>query len=495
MVRAQELQPLTPPSPCKESRCTCSPLASAQIGIYVCGGRRHAWPPPVITPSSGSCPRCSRVRSRGAKARKFPPDCFWSPRMHPVVPSHPLVWGEGGSGGVFLEADAPHACSRCASAGDDGLVLVWNIEVRRRRTPNHKNIERLPVVYSRLSCPFSDRREAAGAERPRPADHRHHRLHLRGLRPHGAHHRLLRPQRQPVGSRLRKPSPDGVRPAVLSEGVTALIELPKNHLAAAVDREIVIYRLTLSEDSDVSLTKIRCLSDHRDQIRALINVNDRLFASGSHAGELILWDAVDWNNLKYEHILWEESQPGAQSEIRMKAPRPSEMSIQHLTTNGQLILAAVGSGLYVYDLQSKSVAAYRKAAHDSNVLHTLLLSDSELMSCSEDGSVRIWEIQDLPLPAEPASAGFFGTWTFSRSHKQSAPQSKKVTDFPNTRKLELIGDLIGHSGAVQMFVSFGEDGLVTCSADHLLILWKDGERQSRLRSQALFQKLEENGGL
>uniref|UniRef100_A0A8C7XD72 WD repeat domain 41 n=1 Tax=Oryzias sinensis TaxID=183150 RepID=A0A8C7XD72_9TELE len=278
-------------------------------------------------------------------------------------------------------------------------------------------------------------------------------------------------------------------------GVTALIELPKNHLAAAVDREIVIYKLMFSDDSDVSITKIRCLSDHRDQIRALINVNDRLFASGSHAGELILWDAVDWNVLKYEHILWEESQTGVQSESRLKALRPSEMSIQHLTTNGQLILAAVGSGLYVYDLQSQSVAAYRKAAHDSNVLHTMLLSDSELMSCSEDGSVRMWEIQDLPLPAEPASAGFFGNWTFGRSSKQAAPPSKKATDFPNTRKLELIGDLIGHSGAVQMFVGFGEDGLVTCSADHLLILWKNGERQSRLRSQALFQKLEENGGL
>lgn len=47
----------------------------------------------------------------------------------------------------------------------------------------------------------------------------------------------------------------------------------------------------------------------------------------------------------------------------------------------------------------------------------------------------------------------------------------------------------------QMFVSFKENGLVTCSADHLLILWKNGERQSHLRSLALFQKLEENGGL
>lgn len=46
-----------------------------------------------------------------------------------------------------------------------------------------------------------------------------------------------------------------------------------------------------------------------------------------------------------------------------------------------------------------------------------------------------------------------------------------------------------------MFVSFGESGLVTCSTDHLLILWKNGERQSGLRSRALFHKLEESGGL
>lgn len=41
----------------------------------------------------------------------------------------------------------------------------------------------------------------------------------------------------------------------------------------------------------------------------------------------------------------------------------------------KLILAAVGSGLYVYSVLSKMVVAYRKVAHDSNVLHTMLLSD------------------------------------------------------------------------------------------------------------------------
>lgn len=64
--------------------------------------------------------------------------------------------------------------------------------------------------------------------------------------------------------------------------------------------------------------------------------SDGLFASGSHAGELILWDALDWNILAYEHILWEEPQASTQAEIRLSAPKPSEMSIQHLTTDGKV---------------------------------------------------------------------------------------------------------------------------------------------------------------
>lgn len=86
-------------------------------------------------------------------------------------------------------------------------------------------------------------------------------------------------------------------------GVTSLLELPKNCVAGAMDKEIskkmrtrnkqmnvwvniqssdqpcplfcfvVIYRLTVSTDSSISVAEIRCLSDHQDQIRSLINVN------------------------------------------------------------------------------------------------------------------------------------------------------------------------------------------------------------------------------
>lgn len=41
----------------------------------------------------------------------------------------------------------------------------------------------------------------------------------------------------------------------------------------------------------------------------------------------------------------------------------------------QYILAAVGCGLYVYSILMRAVVAYKKVAHDSNILHTLLLSD------------------------------------------------------------------------------------------------------------------------
>ncbi|KAM6902816.1 WD repeat-containing protein 41 [Xenentodon cancila] len=396
---------------------------------------------------------------------------------------------------------------RCASAGDDGLVLVWNIETGERLQELRGHSQQITAIttftcsnevtsYMSLITASSDRSVSlwdpdTGNRVQTISDLQSSVKCLLVLEQlclwvSGGEELCVWNQHFQLQCHQQNQS---------DTGIAALIELPRNCIAAAMDKEIVIYKLTISTDSSASVAQRCSLSNHQDQIRALINVNDRLFASGSHAGELILWDAIDWNILAYEHILWEESQTGSQSEIRLGAPKPSEMSIQHLTTNGRLILAAVGSGLYVYDVVTKAVVAYRKAAHDSNVLHTMLLSDSELMSCSEDGSVRMWEIQDLPLPAEPASAGFFGMWTFGRSSKPSGHQLKKVMDISNLRMLELTGDLIGHSGAVQMFVSFKENGLITCSTDQLLILWKNGERQSRLRSLALFQRLEENGGL
>ncbi|MBN3322741.1 WDR41 protein, partial [Atractosteus spatula] len=262
-------------------------------------------------------------------------------------------------------------------------------------------------------------------------------------------------------------------------GVTAMIELPKNCIVAAVDKELIVYRLIVSSsETETSIQEICRLTDHHDSVRTLISVNDQMFASGSHVGELIVWDSLDWTIQVYERIFWETAQTDSQPEIKLTSQKQNEMSIQHLTSDGEFVVAAVGNGLYIYNVLTKNVVAYRRTAHDSNVLHSLLLPNRQLMSCSEDGSVR-----------------FFGMWGFGRSSKLASQQVKKVVETPSLRTLELTGDLIGHSGAVQMFLCFEDGSLVTCSTDHLIIVWRDGDKESRLRSLALFHKLEQNQGL
>ncbi|NXJ12961.1 WDR41 protein, partial [Odontophorus gujanensis] len=280
-------------------------------------------------------------------------------------------------------------------------------------------------------------------------------------------------------------------------GISALVELPKNSVAAAVGKELIIFRLIASSEKSEgwSILEVKRLVDHQDNILSLVSVNDLTFVTGSHVGELIVWDALDWTKQASECNFWDSSvQPDAQTEIKL-FQSPNETSIRHLASDEENVYAAVGKGIYVYNLQMKRVIACQRNAHDSSVLHIEMLPNRQLISCSEDGSVRIWELREKQqMPAEPVPTGFFNMWGFGRANKQ-ANQTKKVQENTRMHFLELVGDLIGHSSAVQMFLYFSELGLVTCSADHLIILWKDGERESRLRSLTLFQKLAQNGDL
>ncbi|KAB1281323.1 WD repeat-containing protein 41 [Camelus dromedarius] len=298
--------------------------------------------------------------------------------------------------------------------------------------------------------------------------------------------------------------------------ISALIEIPKNCVVAAVGKELIIFRLVAPTEGSLGwdILEVKRLLDHQDNILSLVNVNDLSFVTGSHVGELIIWDILDWTVQACEHNFWDPSpQLDTQQEIKL-CQKPNDVSIHHFTWDEENIFVAVGRGLYVYNLQMKRVIACQKTAHDSSVLHVAKLpnrydigspwcflslicsSDRQLISCSEDGSVRIWELREKQqLAAEPVPTGFFNMWGFGRVNKQASHPVKKQQENAILFSLELIGDLIGHSSSVEMFLYFEDHGLVTCSADHLIILWKNGERESGLRSLKLFQKLEENGDL
>ncbi|KAI1240041.1 WD repeat-containing protein 41, partial [Lamprotornis superbus] len=376
---------------------------------------------------------------------------------------------------------------RFASAGDDGIIFLWNAQTGEKLHELHGHTHKITAIAPFSSSDVTEEKAdliiTASADRTVICLTVLQRLNvwLSGGSDLCVWNRKL--------DLLCKTS------HLTDAGISALVELPKNCVAAAVGKELIIFRLSATnhQSEGWNIVEIKRLVDHQDNISSLVSVNDLTFVTGSHVGELIVWDALDWTKQASECNFWDSSvHPDVQPEIKL-SQSPHGTSVQHLASDKECVFAAVGKGIYVYNLKMKRVIACQRTAHDSSVLHIEKLSNRQLISCSEDGSVRIWELREKQqLPAEPVPTGFFNMWGFGRANKQANQAAKKMQENTPVYFLELVGDLIGHSSAVQMFLYFGELGLATCSADHLIILWKDGERESSLRSLTLFKKLAQN---
>nr|KAF6356407.1 WD repeat domain 41 [Myotis myotis] len=357
---------------------------------------------------------------------------------------------------------------RFASAGDDGLVVVWNAQTGEKLLELNGHTQKITAIITFPSLEACEEKNqlilTASADR----------------------------------TVIISFSLEESEVTIVTQGISALIEIPKNCVVAAVGKELIIFRLVAPIEGSLEwdILEVKRLLDHQDNILSLANINDLSFVTGSHVGELIIWDTLDWTMQACEHNFWDPfPQLDTQQEIKL-CQKPNDISIHHLTWDEENVFVAVGRGLYVYNLQMKRVIACQKTAHDSRVQHIAKLPNRQLISCSEDGSVRIWELREKQqIAAEPVPTGFFNMWGFGRVNKQASQPVKKQQENATSCLLELIGDLIGHSSSVEMFLYFEDHGLVTCSADHLIILWKNGDRESGLRSLKLFQKLEENGDL
>ncbi|KFQ99590.1 WD repeat-containing protein 41, partial [Opisthocomus hoazin] len=415
---------------------------------------------------------------------------------------------------------------RFASAGDDGIIFLWNAQTGEKLFELHGHTHKITAIAPFSSSGASEEKKhfilTASADKTVLVwDCTSGRQIQKVSCFHSTVKCLTVLQRLDVwlsgGSDLcvwnRKLDLLCKTSHLTDAGISALVELPKNCVAAAVGKELIIFRLIPSNDGSEgwNVLEVKRLVDHQDNILSLVSINDLTFVTGSHVGELIVWDALDWTKQASECNFWDSS---VQPEIKL-SQSPNETSVQHLTSDEECVFAAIGKGIHVYNLQMKRVIAWQRTAHDSSVLHIEKLPNGQLISCSEDGSVRIWELREKQqLPAEPVPTekincdfcqnkisfpppppGFFSMWGFGRANKQPNQAAKKIQENTPMYFLELVGDLIGHSSAVQMFLYFGELGLATCSADHLIILWKDGEQESRLRSLTLFQKLAQNGDL
>ncbi|KAF6128180.1 WD repeat domain 41 [Phyllostomus discolor] len=379
---------------------------------------------------------------------------------------------------------------RFASAGDDGLVVVWNAQTGEKLLELNGHTQKITAITTFPSLEASEEKNqlilTASADRTVIVWNCDTGRQIQKVSCFQSTVKCLT-----VLQRLDVWLSGGNDLCVWNRRLDLLCKT--GHLS-----DTVIFRLIAPTEGSLEwdIVEVKHLLDHQDNILSLANVNDLSFVTGSHVGELIIWDILDWTVQACERNFWNPPpQLDSQQEIKL-CQKPNDVSIHHFTWDEENVFVAVGRGLYVYNLQMKRVIACQKTAHDSSVLHIAKLPNRQLISCSEDGSVRIWELREKQqLAAEPVPTGFFNMWGFGRVNKQASQPVKKQQENATSCLLELIGDLIGHSSSVEMFLYFEDHGLVTCSADHLIILWKNGERESGLRSLKLFQKLEENGDL
>lgn len=83
---------------------------------------------------------------------------------------------------------------------------------------------------------------------------------------------------------------------------------------------------------------------------------DLTFATGSHVGELIVWDALDWTKQASECNFWDSSvQPDTRTEIKL-SQSPNETSVQHLASDEEVKILKLSKLLQVsvHDLTEKA---------------------------------------------------------------------------------------------------------------------------------------------
>lgn len=265
------------------------------------------------------------------------------------------------------------------------------------------------------------------------------------------------------------------------EDICLMIAIKNYRLVTAADKDLVVYSVISMVAKDgrdgKEIIKVRRLPSHREPIHSLVLISDSCFGSGSIDGTIILWTA---------HNLLPAKQFNTVSEYH-GATRVFPYSVQHLfCVQERYLFAAIGTGFCVFDVwPGKERLLVRKLeAHYSKIIRLGFACEGlYLVTCSEDGSIRIW---GRP-PAGGDVAGekeLLALSPMERFTGMSEGELLRVNE-ENVWCPQLLGECLGHAGAVQSFLDFDHEGLASCGADGLVVVWKNTEMQKVRRNQAM----------
>ncbi|XP_065060388.1 WD repeat-containing protein 41-like [Rhopilema esculentum] len=260
--------------------------------------------------------------------------------------------------------------------------------------------------------------------------------------------------------------------------IQSLISIKDKKIVTATDQYYLdVYCIEKSSES-VEIQYSRKLPTHRESITCLINISDAMFASASLDGTIMVWTTY--------HLL-PTRQFNSHENYRDSEKKKFLYSVKHLFALEQrYIFAAIANGFFVYDTISDKCLVKQPNAHSEEVNHLALIGDgSVLATCSLDGTTRLWGHR-TPVSSSDISALKSAVTPLERI---IGKRVKSLRDKPTS--LELIGECAGHTDSVQLIVSCGKEGFITCGLNDLVILWKNGALQMENENKILEDILKE----
>lgn len=385
---------------------------------------------------------------------------------------------------------------RCVSAGDDGVVVVWDTQLCMKLS--------FFEAHSRpITCMLSiDGKNKDSNLLITGSSDKHIKVWnidqgkcVQDITEHGTSVKCLLPVLENMfvsaGEQLHLWGEDGALldtfPLDKQEADISLListNLKNERFVTACDKELTVYSikdlLDLNETS-YRICQDKRLPEHLEAIRALVPVSDKLFASGSLDGTILLWSSETFTPLKKLNTM---------ADYKGKA-NMYPYSVQYIACENQkYLLAAIGCGFALFDTVSNTLLCRKVKAHYSKVTQLTFVCDGLLLAtCSEDGSIRLWG-QKSHNPGEQlavkASMGLSPIERFLDINFGQLHHSKSPDHFPEP---VLLGECLGHCGSVMRIVDQGLEGMLSCGGDHLVIAWKNSELQKMKRNQVIQEKV------
>ncbi|GAB1610715.1 WD repeat-containing protein 41-like [Argonauta hians] len=266
--------------------------------------------------------------------------------------------------------------------------------------------------------------------------------------------------------------------------VISLLSITNNRIIATSGKQLEVYSVNYGDKTTAEISFERNLAPHREPIQSLVMISDKMFCSGSIDGMIIVWSA----KLNPTHSI--NSIPDYKGCSKL-----FPYSIQHIfCAQKRYIFAAIGAGFCIYDVETRRFLVKKTVAHYSKILYMdLVCNGLYLATCSEDGSLRLWgrkpEIRS-PMTELRSPINQKDLSPMERFFGESILQ---IGSSDTMKSPELLGECLGHSGAVQMFVDFNADGLITCGGDGMMIAWKNHEHEEMKRCVRVLElKLDSN---